>query len=152
MKYLKFFLINIIVFGIFFFAISLLFPGTINNSKSITVLANKEKVYQMIKSLSDWKTWNEFSKTNRIEVVLNFASPDSISTTWKKKNGDTLLSSLNLITIGEDSTAVNWVLQKKIKWYQPFNKFATMLTDKEMSRGMEMSLDNLKTLIETVSR
>jgi hypothetical protein len=148
MKYIKFILLNVIVFGVFFFLLSLLFPNTINSNKTITVLANKEKIYHTILSLKDWSQWNEFDKIDGITITLKFANKDTIATVWRQKNGSTLLSIHNIITASNDSTIINWQLQEKMKWYQPLKKFAALFTDKRINYAMEISLATLKKQIE----
>lgn len=149
MKYFKFLLINIIVFGVLFFSLSLLFPNTINTNKAITILAGKEKVYNTIKSIQHWKQWNAFDKNGSVAIALQSSSNDTIATVWKHQDGQVLYSVHNLVAISDDSTVVNWSLQEKIKWYQPLKKFAALFTNKKTGYAIEISLDNLKKQIET---
>ncbi|MBK7885228.1 MAG: hypothetical protein IPJ81_16650 [Chitinophagaceae bacterium] len=119
MKYLKFIGLNIIVFCSLFFFLSLLFPGTISNVKSINIVAGQAKVYHNLQSVNNWKSWSAFNTTDTANIKILLSNKDTIATVWEHNNGTTFLSYHTLTNIDKNSTAINWVIQEKIKWYHP---------------------------------
>jgi hypothetical protein len=139
MKYLKFFLLNAIVFGGLFFIISLLFPSTVGVSKSISINSDKNKVATAIAAFD---TWNVYSaKQNNILIQT-----DSLV----KVEHNTVNENLQSVFIieGENVVNVSWGLQQKLKWYNPIQKFAAMVKEKTWISGMDSSLNKLKIICE----
>lgn len=139
MKYFKFFLLNVIVFGTLFFLISLLFPSYVGVSKSISINSNRSKVANTIAAFN---TWNVYSgKKNTILMQT-----DSLV----KVQHNTINENLQSVFIieGEQTVNVSWGLQQKLKWYNPIQKFAAMVKEKTWIAGMDSSLNKLKTICE----
>lgn len=149
MKYLKFFLINVVVFGVFFFLLSLLFPSTVHTSKAINIAAEKKQILQKLNDTSGWKTWNEFIKGNDVKAEWVKNQGDSIVfTNFTNSAGKKMEAVFGIVNSESDSTALNFQLVQRIKWYKPWEKFATLLSEKKFGLPMEMSLANFKKEIE----
>ena len=67
MKYFKFLLINIVAFSTLFFLFSLLFPGQVVTSKTVSLTVEKEKLVEKLNDTSDWKQWNRFINGNAVQ-------------------------------------------------------------------------------------
>lgn len=165
MRIIKLGLISIVFLFLVITGISLLLPSTINISRAIDINAPVDSVYANINDLSKWKNWfanydssqNILSKKlsgvgasitmNQTTITITDNKPDKIKTQWtsgsKSLNGD-----FNFFK--QDSgqhITLQWHFTQHVKWY-PWEKFASIATDKIMSPGMEKSLDNLKKLTE----
>jgi hypothetical protein len=77
-----------------------------------------------------------------LKVNLVSSSPDSVRTNWMagKRNFE---SGFNLLAYDNNTTAVQWYFDIDIKWY-PWEKFGSIILDKQMGPSMEKSLNNLK--------
>lgn len=151
-----------VIFGTLILALSLLFPSRVRISRAINIGAPKELVSSYVRDLRQWPTWNEminqqelttrkstdsiFSSDQMI-VRLVFASPDTIITSWTRRRNETINSGINLMT-GGDSTIVQWYFDFKLKWY-PWEKFGSIIFDKQLGPSMEASLGNLKKFMES---
>ena len=140
MKYLKFLLLNGIVFGGLFFLISLLLPSSVGVSKSVTINSDRKNVAQQLISLNKW---NVYSSTNNTIVLQS----DSLLKINHPSSGYGNLSSVFILE-GHNIVNVSWALQQKLRWYMPWEKFAAMVKEKSWIAGMDTSLNKLKALCE----
>ena len=74
--------------------------------------------------------------------------PDStvIRTSWERVGQDKIISGIGITQAG-NSTIVQWYFDFKVKWY-PWEKFGSIVFDKELGPPMEQSLEQLKKLCE----
>lgn len=161
MRVLKLALLTIVIFGTLILALSFLFPSRVRISRAINIGAPKEVVNKHVRDLRKWPAWNEMINqqelttrnstdsifsSDQMTVRLVSASPDAIITNWTRGQNQTIHSGINLMT-GGDSTIVQWYFDFKLKWY-PWEKFGSIIFDKQLGPGMEASLGNLKKFIE----
>ena len=161
MRVLKLMLISIVVFGVLILALSLLFPSSVRISRAINIGASKEKVQQELSNLEQWQYWNEmtskeeltnkkfsdsFFSSDQMKISLVLASQDAVITSWKRDKKETINSGSNLITAA-DSTIVQWYFDFRLRWY-PWEKFGSIIFDKQLGPPMESSLTNLKKFME----
>ncbi len=148
MKYIKFFLINVIIFAIFFLLLSFLFPSVVNTSKTINIAAQQKTIADKVKNIAGWKTWNEFAKSDSITIAVEKVQGDSLIFT-KLTNDDKNLSAVfGIVPTQTDSTILNFKIVQTMKWYQPWKKFATLLSESKFGYPMELSLNNFKKEIQ----
>jgi hypothetical protein len=149
MKYIKFLLVNIVVFAVFFFLLSLLFPSKVSTSKTINVAAAQKNIAAKLQNIFNWKTWNEFVKENNIkpELVNNYGD-SLITVNLMAADGKKLETVFGIVDSFADSTALNFQIIHRAKWYKPWEKFALLLSEKKFGLPMEMSLANFKKEIE----
>jgi hypothetical protein len=140
MKYLKFLLLNALVFGGLFSLISLLLPSSVGVSKSVSINSNKKSIAQQIAALN---TWNVYSSNNNTLLIQT----DSLLKINHPSAGYGNLSSIFILE-GENIVNVSWALQQKLRWYMPWEKFAAMVKEKSWIAGMDTSLNKLKALCE----
>ena len=147
MKYFKFLLINIVAFSFLFFLLSLLFPGQVVISKSISLAAAKEKVAEKLNNTRDWKKWNGFVNENPVTANAGNTG-DSLIFSFENDNHDLLQSHFNIYQQEAGTILLNWGLLQKLPWYKPWKKFSAMVLNKEIAFAMDSSLNNFKTQIE----
>ena len=148
MKYLKFALINLVVFGFLFFALSLLFPSRVVTSKTIAILAKPNQVAQVIKQTSLWKTWNLMAKDNQTTAQVKNISGDSMLAVSLIRDGRELENHFNIQLLPGDSCLVNYSLLQQLPWYKPWVKMAALFTEGKYNQPVDQSLTNLKLYIE----
>lgn len=150
MKYIKFLIINIIAFSIFFLLFSLLFPSVVHTSKTINIGADEKKIAENIRNTDTWKRWNEFVRSDSVRVNLMNNSTDTIITELVNNKGQKRRAIFIIINDHSDSTIVNWNLEERIRWYEPWKKFAAVLSESKYGYAMEISLGRLKKQMETL--
>ena len=85
---------------------------------------------------------------DKVRVNIDASGPEKISATWQSGDSRPLPGEFNFI--GGDSArhiTVQWQFDQKVKWY-PWEKFASIVSDKALGPYMEKSLDNLKSVVE----
>ena len=85
-----------------------------------------------------------------LQVRLAAAGPDTITTNWRQEGGGEIVSGFTLHTNG-NTTVVQWYFDFRLKWY-PWEKFGSIIFDKQLGPPMEQSLGELKKKLETTVR
>ena len=147
MKYVKFLVLNIIVFGVLFTLISLLFPSVIQTSKTINIGGGENKILSSLFDATSWKKWNMFSQTDSLTNATVITDSSIVVTKWEYNRGRKLQCEIAVYKSTTDSIPVSFTITEKLKWY-PWEKFRALVSDKAMSNAVELSLDNLKKQIE----
>ncbi len=147
MKNVKFLVLNIIVFGVLFTLISLLFPSVIQTSKTINIGGGENKILSNLSDATSWKKWNMFSQTDSLTNATVMADSTMVVTKWEYNRGRKLQCEIAVYKSTTDSIPVSFTITEKLKWY-PWEKFRALVADKAMSNAVELSLDNLKKQIE----
>ena len=169
MKFIKLFFISIIVLFCVLFAISLMIPSHIRISRAVDISASRQKVFNAINDLKAWDSWNQFTanssltnkifsnpssgyagvmKTDQLSIIISDSKPDSIKTSWDQLNAKHFDGGFNLFQLKPDIVTVQWYFDFHFKWY-PWEKFTSLLYDKQLGPVMEESLTNLKHLAES---
>ena len=160
MRILKLFVLTLVIFGLLILALSLLFPSNVRISRAINIAAPKENVRQQLAKIDQWPGWNvmvgqeltnvvvsdsSFS-SDQMKIRLLSVSPDTIRTHWNRGSHETIQSGFTLM-YAADSTVVQWYFDFKLNWY-PWEKFGSIVFDKQLGPVMETSLSNLKKFME----
>ncbi|NOT94618.1 hypothetical protein [Ferruginibacter sp.] len=148
MKHFKFLLINIVAFSFLFFLMSLLFPGQVVTSKTVSITVSKEKVTEKLNNISNWKAWNGFVAGNAVKSNTGNNS-DTLIFTFENNHQDVLQSQFNIYQEQTNAVLLNWALIEKLPWYKPWKKFSAMVLSKQVAVVMDSSLNNLKMQIES---
>ncbi|MFM2359885.1 MAG: hypothetical protein RLY16_1878 [Bacteroidota bacterium] len=148
MKYLKFALINLVVFGVLFFSLSLLFPSRVVTSKTIAIVAKPEQVSKILQQPQLWKKWNLMATDSQTTARVKNISGDTIIEVTLVRNGRALENHFNMQAVPGDSCIVNYSLLQQLPWYKPWVKMAALFTEGKYSQPVDQSLSNLKLLIE----
>lgn len=136
-----------------------LLPSTVRISRAINIADSTHLVQIQLQDLKKWEQWNEYiislpRKTitndsiysSELSVTLTGKSARVIETKWRQQNGKTFPGIFRLIDNGSGTT-IQWYFEFKFKWY-PWEKFGSIIYDKQLGPSMEKSLNNLKQLIE----
>jgi len=157
MRLVKLGLISLVGLFLVIFLLSLLIPSTMRVSRAITIDAPIGTVNAYVKDMRQWPLWNALLKNENLHSVkidqTSFSSdemkiimlpPDSavIRTSWERVGQDKIISGIGITQAG-NSTIVQWYFDFKVKWY-PWEKFGSIVFDKELGPPMEQSLDQLK--------
>ena len=168
MRFIKLFFISIIVLFCVLMAISLTIPSHIRISRAINIGAPMQKVFNAVNDLKAWDSWNHFTsqssltnkifsdpssgygalmKADQLSIIITDSKPDSIKTNWDQLNAKRFDAGFNFYQLRPDSVTVQFYLDFHFKWY-PWEKFTTLLYDKQLGPVMEESLSGLKHILE----
>ena len=161
MRLLKLFGVSILIFGILILGLSVLFPSHVRISRAINIGAPMQKVQQELGDIRKWQYWNDMTTqkdltnkkffdssfaSDQMRVKLISVSPDRVLTRWNRNENEAINSGFQLVR-AEDSTVVQWYFDFRLKWY-PWEKFGSIIFDKQLGPPMESSLTRLKKFIE----
>jgi hypothetical protein len=170
MRFVKLALISAVILFIVIFLFSLMIPSTVRISRAVNISAPEDSLFVALDDLCQWKQWNElvnnpdltgkqyteftFSseqlKVTRGKYVNVFGSTtmdtDTLYTTWQQKNARVLNSGFTWTGVN-NQLVVQWYFDIKLRWY-PWEKFGSIVFDKQLGPPMEKSLGNLKKLLE----
>jgi len=168
MRFIKLFFISIIVLFCVFFAISLMIPSHIRLSRAINIGSTKQKVFNAVNDLKIWDKWNHFTsqsaltnkifsdsssgydafmKSDQLSILITDSKPDSVKTNWVQPKGKRFDGGFNLYQLRPDSVTVQFYFDFHFKWY-PWEKFTSLLYEKQLGPVMEESLTDLKHFAE----
>jgi len=162
MRFVKLGLISIVILSALILLFSLLFPSEVRVSRAINVNASKEKVALLISDMRYWESWNEMLKSgdlqrkqftrekfisDKMEIDRMESDTDHIRTLWKRNGTDTVSGYFNLYSADTTVTVVHWYFDFRVKWY-PWEKFGSIIFDKQIGPPMEKSLEVLKKMGE----
>jgi hypothetical protein len=111
--------------------------------------------------MKNWKYWiqnadsadfkidsNNHLQINTTSIIITSSTANKIESEWKVGEGTPMKGEFNFITQAESSYfTFQWSFNYHVKWY-PWEKFASVLSDKALGPYMEASLDNLKKNVE----
>ena len=155
-------LISLVVLGVFVLGLSFLIPSTTRVSRAMDMNAPADSVMKELSNLGQWKNWNLLLKDEQWnEMVVTDSSIKSASwninlvkktsmnvlTDWYNPSGQLVHAGFELHANGNGYTVVQWYFEFKVKWY-PWEKFASILFDRQVGPVMERSLDQLKVQLE----
>ncbi len=156
MRFLK---LIVISFAVLFFAavtFSFLFPSTLIVSRAININASKTTVINLIKDWKGWSNWMEGMSDSSVHILspvearlgnttVHIIQVDTVSvhSLWKSNQGKMMQSDITLYGTDSALTVVHWQFVQKIKWY-PWEKLASLLSDKILGPMMEKDLNALK--------
>jgi hypothetical protein len=149
MKYIKFLLLNIIVFGGLITGISLLFPSVIRTNKTINISNSESNIVAKVNDIHTWKDWNSFASLGSVPDLTTTNDSDAVHTSWDYRLGRNLQCEILVYKAAGDSTPVSFMVTERLKWY-PWEKFRALVSDKAISNAIEVSLDKLKKQLEPV--
>jgi uncharacterized membrane protein len=176
MRYIKMFLVGLLVLAILFTLFSFFIPSTVRVSRVVEIYAPKEKIYEAVSDVKYWKHWMPWSGADSLFTITINPSANKINSSyaWFVKNDEskkgkisiTSLSADEIITENELSgyktspgsikfytdpnakfVLVEWKIKVGIKWY-PWAKLKGILLDKIYGPVLEDGLERLKQQIE----
>ncbi|HEY1199991.1 MAG TPA: hypothetical protein VGE79_03370 [Niastella sp.] len=161
MRFVKLAIISAVVLFIVIFLFSLIIPSTVRVSRAIDISAPKDSLVARLADLREWKQWNimannpelgneQFAESTitseHMTITKTAQVGDTLLTDWKQPNARVLNSGFTWY--GNDGQLVlQWYFDIKLRWY-PWEKFGSIVFDKQLGPPMEKSLGNLKKLLE----
>jgi len=143
MRVVKLSIISVIVIFLILLLISLMIPSTVRTSRAINIEAPESVIYPFLGDTMNWSKWNEL-KNDKIQVTLLPSDSNFIKSEWTYGNR-TIRSFYRVERLG-DVTVVQWFFEFPLKWY-PWEKFGSIIFEKQFGPPMEQSLINLKNLV-----
>ncbi len=169
MKFLKLFIISAVLLCAVVTSISFLIPFNVRISRAINMHATPSAIWGHVDDMHQWPSWNPFfGKHLKSQPVFDDTSGKMGASMevggtmiyWKQKTTNEkvavmqkagfkpIVTGWNAITHqGSDSTTVQWYMDFKLRWY-PWEKFSSLLFEKNYGVRMEQGLSNLKKLAE----
>jgi len=162
MRIIKLAIISAVVLFLVVFGISLLIPSHIRISRAVNItVADKDSLVHQITDMRQWKQWNiwinnpdmanarltaDAISSSFLTVTKRAQVGDTLFTTWQQKKGRLLQSAFTWQGSG-NTFVVQWYYDFQLRWY-PWEKFSSVVFDKQLGPPMEISLANLKKLLE----
>jgi hypothetical protein len=126
--------------------------------------ASKEKIFSVVSNLHTWTRWNKIvsestlthlaissnglvAESDQLEVSIKKDSDDAIRIFWKQRNGKQFSGGIKIMKIHPENITVQWYFDFRFKWY-PWEKFSSLVYDRQFQPVIEESLQNLKQLVE----
>lgn len=168
MRFIKFFIIGLVVLFLALTALSLLFPSNLRISRVVNVSASRERTAAVLADLRGWTEWNQFVRngtlTNRQysspaagkgawlssdQMTIHELEADSngVALRWDLKGGKRYSGAFDLVTANPDSLTVMWSFDLHFRWY-PWEKLGAFVYDRKLGPAMEESLDSLRLYLE----
>lgn len=140
-------------------AFSSLMPSKVRISRAIDINSSSNIILEEIKDMTKWEQWNEYTKAltgkkissdniHSLLLSVSLVSSDStsVTTSWQQPNKNAFPGIFNILP-GKNHSTIQWYFEFSLKWY-PWEKFGSIIYDKELGPEMEKSLQNLKELLE----
>jgi len=164
LKLLKLAIISFLFFFLLITGISLFIPSSVRISRAVEITALKEKVMEQIARAENWKNWYPGADSLRLLMIAGepkgvISANDSMQGLQIMEVNDSTVIAVNVgkgskenktgwkIMSGGSTISVQWYMDFKLRWY-PWEKFASLLFDKQYGTPMEMGLAKLKKMLE----
>lgn len=161
MRILKLGLISFIGLSGVILLLSLLIPAETRVSRAITIAAPSDSVKVQTGDIRNMVNWNrllqdsvltgiQVSKEKFIsdQMQVNLNQKDSVWVMdWERKGQEPVMGAIVVTPSGPDTTIVQWYFDFKVSWY-PWEKFGSIIFDKQLGPPMEVSLDRLRKTCE----
>ena len=164
MRFIKLAIISFILFFLLITGISLFIPSTVRISRAIQVDADREKLVDILCDIEVWKSW--YPGMDSGLIIYKEGKPEAIkpdpggTIQWRKKavtdssvvyylagaGSKKVDNGWNLVR-EQGSLTVQWYMDFKLRWY-PWEKFSSLLFEKQYGTQMEIGLGKLKRLAE----
>jgi hypothetical protein len=170
MRFVKLALISAVVLFLVIYLFSLRIPSTVRISRAVNISSQEDSLYSVLADILLCNQWNalvnnqdlngkqytEFTfsseqlkvKRGEYHNVLGHGNmdTDTLYTSWQQQNARVLKSGFTW-TGANNQLVVQWYFDIKLRWY-PWEKFGSIVFDKQLGPSMENSLGNLKKLLE----
>jgi hypothetical protein len=161
MRYVKLAIISAVALFLVMYLFSLMIPSTIRISRAVNISVSKDSLRAKVMDLRQWRQWNELVNNpgltnqqytengfscDQLKVTRLLSTGDTVFTSWRQQNARVLASGFTWQGSG-DQLVIQWYFDFKLHWY-PWEKFSSIVFDKQLGPPMEKSLGNLKKLLE----
>lgn len=166
MKLIRLLIISVVLLFVVVTGMSLLIPSNVRISRATNMSVTTDSVRPFIANIHRWPEWNPFFQSTAGTGVIDYDSAgapsgmdvDGMQIRWLEKKDEELIASMDkagfktvvsgwkfITHPGTDSTTLQWYMDFKLKWY-PWEKFSSLLFEKNYGIRMEQGLNNLKIL------
>ena len=165
MKFIKLIVISFAVIAILITVVSFIFPSTVIVSRASNINVPKDSIMPLVKDFYGWKKWIIGLNDSSVKIIsatdanlagtnvkITKADSTGIVSEWTSRSGKKMTGEIHLINNASNPnvTVVQWQFQQKLKWY-PWEKFASLMSDKILGPMMEAALAQLQRLAEKTS-
>ena len=168
MRFVRFFLIGVIVLFVVLTALSLLFPGNVRISRTVEVAVAREKAYATLSDLRTWERWNGFIRgtpltgkafsspasgkgaqlrSDQLVITEGLSDSNYLSFDWNLVKGRRFQGGFSLLQIHPESLTVQYWFDFHLRWY-PWERLGIFVYDRQWGPMMKESLDSLKLYLE----
>lgn len=165
MHFIRLLLISLVALFLIITGISLLIPSHVRISKAIDIRAGKEVVLAQLADPAQWKSWypgldtaqlviengqvkGVAAKGSDAAIIITGQTPDEVITAFKGHKMKKVISGWKLIPApGSNLVTVQWYMDFSLRWY-PWEKFSSLVLEKNYRPVMEKGLANLKKKLE----
>ena len=167
MRFIKLGLFSIVFFFLLLTGMASLLPSDINISRAIDINAPADSVFSYVNNLDTWQKWYGNDDTSKMVLsakksgrgasltinstaitIEETVADKKIKVLWQTDKNTPLRGEFNFFPKESGSqTTLQWNFTQHIKWY-PWEKFASILSNKAVGPFMEKSLEKLKQAIE----
>jgi hypothetical protein len=165
-KLVKLALISILFFALLITGISFFFPSHVRISKAVNIAAGRDSILAQVNDIRQWRNWYPgFDTLSLLELdtkedillsakgagltmVIRAGSDTAVTAEFispPKKPVQTGWRTINYAHT--DSTTLQWYMDFHLRWY-PWEKFSSLLLEKNYGPLMEKGLENLKAVVE----
>lgn len=181
MRFLKRFLIVLVIFILLVTIISIFLPSNFRLERSVIVDADKEQIFKQVNDLKNWKNWSPWAlKDSSVYFIKeNYSDPSSgVGATfkWKSENEDLGEGTLSIvesvknqaiateIDLGMITPKGSWNFSEKdngieVIWsteidfgFNPITKFFGLFIEDQIAPDYELGLQRLKTYTENLPK
>lgn len=165
-RHVRFVLISFVVLFIVVTLISLVIPFNVRISRAADIRASKREVMEQLANPVNWKKWYPgtdtlpylyvngeikgitYGRNGSKGLLLHEVTDTSVTTENTGTGARRIKMGWNIITHKDTSSVtVQWYMDFKLRWY-PWEKFSSLIYDKQYGSMMEAGLTNLKKLTE----
>lgn len=167
MNKIKFLVVSFLILFLFITLIGLLFPSEVRVSRVVETTAPFEKVKTYVFNIKYWKLWMETAQTHNIKfytlqtegegtiaeidksrITIARQLPNELVTEWETASGNKFTAIFHLqYQPNKNTTIVSWMFIQHVDWY-PWERIASLMSQKILSPPMEKSLSTLKQVVE----
>jgi hypothetical protein len=168
MRFVRFFLIGVIVLFVVSTALSLLFPGNVRISRTVEVDVPREKAYATLSDLRTWERWNGFIRgtpltgkafsspasgkgaqlrSDQLVITEGLSDSNYLSFDWNLVKGRRFQGGFSLLQIHPERLTVQYWFEFHLRWY-PWERLGIFVYDRQWGPMLKESLDSLKLYLE----
>jgi len=142
MKYVKLFIISIIVFGLMIFLISLLFPSVTYVSRAMNSAGGQDATRSRLPQLFSRAFNNQNPKLAFVKDYL----PNADTLQFYVKDYEQVSGGIAIYAMGNDSSTIQVFYKITVPWYKPWQKFGLMINEQKYGPSLDTALYRMKEL------
>lgn len=151
MRILKLVLISAVAFFVLMLAFSLLIPSQVRISRAVDINTNRVRLMPLVSGMEGWARWNPYVRPGNGSALTVESVTDSLVKANWLAGGKQFKTALAIYDLKSGTLTVQWYVDFQLRWY-PWEKFSSILYDKQLGPIMDESLRSLKTLAESDSK